>query len=47
MKSVQEQVEVVEQYIGTECEARRLWAHCYRQVHVSHFGVIPKSEPEK
>ena len=51
MKSVQEHEEVVEQYIRSECEAGRLLGplerSSYPQVHVSPFGVIPKSEPGK
>ena len=51
MKSVQEHEEVVEQYIGSECDARRLLGplekSSYPQIHVSPFGVIPKSEPGK
>ena len=51
MKSVQEHGDVVERYIGAECEARRLLGPLERsrfpQVHVSPFGVIPKSEPGK
>lgn len=51
MKSVKEHEEVVEQYIGAECEARRLLGplekSSYPQIHVSPFGVIPKSEPGK
>ena len=51
MKSVQEHDEVVERYIGSECEAKRLLGPFerskYPQVHISPFGVIPKSEPGK
>ena len=48
MKSVEE---VVESYIGSEREARRLLGPLERsrfpQVHTSPFGVNPKSEPGK
>lgn len=51
MGSAQSHKEVVEQYIAAECEARRLLDPLDRskfpQVHVSPFGVIPKSEPGK
>ena len=51
MKSVQEHKEVVEQYIGVECGAKRLLGPFnrddYPHVQVSPFGVIPKSEPGK
>ena len=43
--------EEVERYIGTECEARRLGQPngegTFPRVHISPFGVIPKSEPGK
>ena len=46
MGSAKKHEEVVELYIGTECEARRLLGPLDRskfpQVHVSPFGVIPK-----
>ena len=51
MKSVQEHKEVVEQYIGVKCGAKRLLGSFnrddYPHVQVSPFGVIPKSEPGK
>ena len=51
MGSAKKHEEVVEQYISAECEARRLLGPLDRskfpQVHVSPFGVIPKSEPGK
>lgn len=51
MKSVREHEEVVERYIGVECEARRVLGPLERsrfpRVHISPFGVIPKSEPGK
>ena len=51
MRSVQEHKEVVEHYLGVECQAKRLLGPFNRedhpQVQVSPFGVIPKSEPGK
>lgn len=51
MGSAKKHEQVVDQYIGAECEARRLLGPLNRtkfpQVHVSPFGVIPKSEPGK
>ena len=51
MKSVRLHEEEVERYIGSEREARRLLGPMERnrfpQVHISPFGVIPKSEPGK
>ena len=51
MGSAKKREQVVEQYIGVECEARRLIGPLDRtkfpQVHISPFGVIPKSEPGK
>ena len=51
MKSVREHGDVVERYIGVECEAGRLLGPLeqsrFPHVHVSPFGVIPKSEPGK
>lgn len=51
MKSVRYHEEVVDKYIGTECEHKRLlgplkWSD-FPHVQVSPFGVIPKSEPRK
>ena len=49
MKSALEQV--VESYLGAECEAKRLVSPLksgeFPQVQTSPFGVIPKSEPGK
>ena len=51
MKSVREHRDVVEKYIGVECEAKRVLGPYVKShfpyVHVSPFGVIPKSEPGK
>ena len=51
MKSAKDHQEVVDKYIGTECEKRRLLGPLqrskYPQVRISPFGVIPKSEPGK
>jgi hypothetical protein len=51
MRSASEHRDVVEKYIGGECEAKRLLGPYDRShfpnIHVSPFGVIPKSEPEK
>ena len=51
MRSVSEHRDVVEKYIGGECAAKRLLGPFDRSrfphVHVSPFGVIPKSEPGK
>ena len=52
MKSAGEHGEVVEKYLGEECEAKRLLGPFERSsfpwVHViSPFGVIPKSDPGK
>ena len=51
MRSVREHREVVDEYIQREREAGRLLGPFKRQdwpsVHVSPFGVIPKSEPGK
>ena len=51
MKSALEHREVVETYLGAECEAKRLVGPLTRenflQVHTSPFGVIPNSEPGK
>lgn len=51
MRSVSEHKDVVEKYIGGECAAKRLLGPFDRShfphVHVSPFGVIPKSEPGK
>lgn len=51
MKSALEHRQVVESYLGAECEAKRLVGPLKRgnfpQVHTSPFGVIPKSEPGK
>ena len=51
MKSVCEHRDVVERYISAECEAKRLLGpfdrSCFPHVHVSPFGVIPKSEQGK
>ena len=48
MRSVTEHRDVVEKYIGEECAANRLLGQFDRshfpQVHISRFGVIPKSE---
>ena len=49
MKSVNDHKEVIDQYIQEEREAGRLLGPFQRSkmpgVHVSPFGVIPKSEP--
>ena len=51
MKSAKEHEEVVDKYIGTECEKKRLLGPLprdeYPHVQISPFGVIPKSEPGK
>ena len=51
MGSAKKHEQVVEQYIGVECEAGRLMGPLDRSkfphVHISPFGVIPKSEPSK
>ena len=51
MGSAKKHEQVVEQYIGVECEAGRLIGPLDRNkfphVHISPFGVTPKSEPGK
>ena len=51
MKSAKEHEEVVDKYIGNECEKKRLLGPLqrseYPEVQVNPFGVIPKSEPGK
>ena len=49
MKSAKEHADIVDKYIGSECNNKRLLGPLqrskYPQVQVSPFGVIPKSEP--
>ena len=51
MRSVSKHRNVTEKYIGGECAAKRVLDQFHRShfphVHVSPFGVIPKSEPGK
>ena len=47
MKSAKEHMDIVDKYIGSECDKKRLLGPIqrskYPQVQVSPFGVIPKS----
>ena len=49
MKSAKEHVDIVDKYIGSECDKKRLLGPIqrskYPQVQISPFGVMPKSEP--